>query len=143
MTTAELDETFTLRDLSRGELMERLGASESDVHPGVAYQGLQPVDRLDAPGHPGHFYFQGDRLRMIYLPRAATAGLSVDDLRAGEPAARLRSRAGKRSSIEVYPERGVAFSRQGDKLEFAEVFPPTTLERYRDEIYREPPAFKR
>ena len=35
----------------------------------------------------------------------------------------------------------MAFSADGDEVEFLEVFPPTTLERYESEIYREPGPF--
>lgn len=43
----------------------------------------------------------------------------------------------------AYPERGIAFATDGERVELLEVFRPTTLERYEAEIYRDPGEFIR
>jgi hypothetical protein len=52
----------------------------------------------------------------------------------------MRSRAGKHSTMHVWPERGLAASvdEEDGRLEFVEVFEPTSLEEYLDGIYEEP-----
>lgn len=138
-----LEEWLTLRALSRDELVQRVGASRPDVAEGVAYQGLRPVDRVQLPGErPAYAFFRGDELVMLYAGRGALKDISRASLEADlGDGHELRSRAGKRSLLHVYPDRGVAFSADGDEVEFLEVFPPTTLERYESEIYREPGPF--
>jgi hypothetical protein len=137
-----LDDLVALRDLPLPELAERLGIDPSKAEPDRRYQGLEPVTALHDPDvSPATFYFHPDGApALIYLPRAAASGLTVD---LGEPDARLRSRAGKRDMLWVYPGRGVALSRNKDGLSFAEVFRPMSLEGYEHTVYREPPAFIR
>jgi hypothetical protein len=53
----------------------------------------------------------------------------------------LRSRQGKRAMIELDAQRGVAFSRDDDEVGFVEMFPPTTVEDYRERIWFDPGDF--
>ena len=53
----------------------------------------------------------------------------------------LRSRAGKNSRIELHAARGLAYSHDGDHLEFVEVFPPATADWYLAEVYEDPGEF--
>jgi hypothetical protein len=140
----ELADLLALRDLSRGELEARLGPLEAD--PDVAYEGIADVDRLHDPAaFPGHFYFRGDELQMLYVPRSALGGADLSALQAelGEPEATLRARTGEDSSLLVYPERGVAFATDGERVEILELFPPTTLDGYVAGIYRDRGEFIR
>jgi hypothetical protein len=140
----ELADLLALRELSRDALQARLGALEVD--PDVAYEGIGGVDRLHDPAaFPGHFYFRGDALQMLYVPRSALGDTDLGALRSelGEPAATLSSRTGEDSSLLVYPERGVAFATDGEKVEILEVFPPTTLDAYVAGIYQDPGEFIR
>jgi hypothetical protein len=140
----ELADLLALRELSRDELQARLGALETD--PSVSYERIGDVDRLsDLDAFPGHFYFRGDELQMLYIPRSALAGAAPGELERelGEPAATLRSRTGEDSSLLVYPDRGVAFATDGEQVEILEVFPPTTLEAYESGIYKDPGEFIR
>jgi hypothetical protein len=145
MTTVaghELDELRALLDLSRDEVRARFGIDDSGVDPDVAYESLRGVDCLYEPSSfPGHFFFRGDKLELIYVPRAALADTDLDALRAalGEPASTLSSRTGEDSSLLVYPEQGVAFATDGERVEIVEIFPPTTPDEYRSKIYKEPP----
>ena len=141
----DLDELFELRELSREQIMQRLRASPEHVDPGVTYQSLEGVDRLHAPAHPAHFYFRGDELLMIYVPEGALDGVTPEQLEArldGE-GERLRSRAGRDAALWVHAEQGVAYVAEDGAVISLEVFPPTGFERYRDEIWWEPPEFIR
>jgi hypothetical protein len=140
----ELADLLALRELSRDELQARFGALETDRK--VRYEGIEHVDRLhNADAFPGHFYFRGDDLAMLYVPRGALADADLGELQRelGEPAATLRSRTGEDSSLYVYPERGVAFATNGEKVETLEIFPPTTRKAYEAGIYDPPGEFIR
>lgn len=140
----ELADLLALRELSRDELQARFPALETD--PKVRYEGIEHVDRLHDPAaFPGHFYFRGDKLQMLYVPRTALADTDLGALRSelGEPAVTLSSRTGEDSSLLVYPERGVAFATDGEKVEILEVFPPTTRKAYEAGIYDPPGEFIR
>jgi hypothetical protein len=136
----DLDGWIGLRDLSLREARERLG-TDGEVG---RYERLKPVTRLHNPDvHPGHFYFDGDRQVMLYVGPAALEGVDPDELERalGGPGELLDSRAGKSSSLHVYPERGVAFSSDGHEVELLEIFAPTTLGDYRARIYEDPGTF--
>ncbi len=112
----------------------------------VAYERIDGVDRLQAPDfHPGLFFFDGDRLRLVYLGEEDLSSPSAEALAAelGEPDELLASRAGAGSRIELYAERGLAISRERDRVDFVEVFEPATAERYLAEIYEDPGEFIR
>ena len=145
MTLADLDELLALRGLSRAELERRLEAGAGHEERAVEYQSLTGVDRVHTPSHPADFYFRGDALVMIHVSKDPLAELTPESLeeRFGGPGEVLRSRYGRRAKLHVYPERGVAFVDNRGTVAALEVFPPTTLERYRDEIWWEPPAFVR
>lgn len=138
----DLEDLLALRELSRGQVQDRFGIDETGVDADVAYEGLGGVDCLYEPSaFPGHFFFRGDALAMIYIPRSALTDADPDELRRalGEPAATLSSRTGEDSSLLVYPDQGVAFATDGEHVEIVEVFPPATLDDYRTRIYKEPP----
>lgn len=142
MVLSGLDPWLELRDLSRDELLKRLGASRDDVHPGVAYEGLKDVDRVHVEGaHPAHFYLRGDRVTMIYSGEPPVGDVAALQEALGGPGTELNSRAGKRAVLHAYPEQGIAFSVQDDEVDFVEVFPPMALERYEAEVYRDPGPF--
>ena len=127
---------LALRDLSRAEVEARPGASVAED---VAYERVQGVDRVSTPD--AHFFFDGDRLRVVYVSDASfgdmPAGPLIDELGRGEI---MRSRAGKHSTMHVWPDRGLAASVDEDdeRLEFVEVFAPMSLDEYLDGIYEEP-----
>ncbi|CAN5482528.1 hypothetical protein BH20ACT2_BH20ACT2_03740 [soil metagenome] len=138
-----LDEVLGLRDLSRPELLDRLGLGAGAVDEGRRYEGLEGLDMAHDPDvHPARFYFRGDELVMIYL---SGPELSLDELRAHVSGAgvSLRSRQAKPANLEVHPGDGIAFSELDDEIGFVEVFPPTTEQAYRDRIYREPGPFRK
>lgn len=133
----QIAELLALRDVTRGELENQTDAS---VDEDVGYEALAGVDCIHAPSFsPAHFFFAGPELKLVYVPRTAIGGQDaqpwLDELGEGP---QLASRTGKRGVLEVRPERGFAFSHQDDRIELAEVFPPTTLEAYERDIYDEP-----
>ena len=142
----DLDELLALRELDRDAIVKRLGASPEQITPDVSYGSLGHVDRLTAPGaHPAHFFFRGDELALVYVPEDALHDLTPDRLRdeLGGAGERLRSRFGKDAALYVHADRGVAYTEEGGAVVALEVFEPTTLDRYRDEIWWEPPGFIR
>jgi hypothetical protein len=134
-----VDRWTALRDRSRDDVEHAATAAA----PGVAYNRIEAVDRYSTP--EGEFYFRGPNLVMVHIServlRDEPAGPVIAELGDGE---RLQSRAGKDSILWVWADRGLAASvSYNDRLEFVEVFPPTTIEHYRDAVYREPRPFIR
>lgn len=141
--SGRLDELLALRDLTLDEARDRLDLSDDQVEDGLQYEGLKGVVMAHNPGrHPGRFYFRDGRLEMLYVAHPDLDAETLErDL--GEPDATLRSRAGKGYAHRVYADRGVAYSSKAGDVAFVEVFPPTTVERYRQEIYEDPGEFSR
>lgn len=139
---AEVDKLLALRDVTRSQLE---AAPDLTVARDVSYGLLTGVDRLQANAlFPAHFYFAGGELKLIYVPSTGVAGTRAADwLERLGPGPQLRSRTGKRSVLEVRPDVGFAFAHDEDEVELAEVFAPTTLDRYEQEIYEDPGAFIR
>jgi hypothetical protein len=135
-----LSDWLAARDITRAELEEKGATVERDV----GYERLRHVDRLRAEAvSPGLFYFDGDELRIVFIPDEHTEGMSAAPLaeELGASEQQLRSRAGKNSRIELHAERGIAYSHDDDQLEFVEVFPPASAQWYVDEVYRDPGEF--
>ena len=137
-----VDELLSLRELTRSRLEAEPGAT---VDPDVAYGSLKGVDRVHASSlSPAHFYFAGDDLELVYVPRGAISGAPAAAwLERVGPGPQLRSRTGKRSVLEVRPELGFAFAHDDGAVELAEVFTPTTLDGYEQRIYEDPGPFVR
>jgi hypothetical protein len=140
---SELEHWLAARAITRAQLEAQPDVS---VARDVSYERLDGVDRLRAPDFaPGLFFFERDALRLVYLGDEELHDPSADALAAelGEPDQVLRSRAGAGSRMELHAGRGLAFSREGDHVDFVEVFEPTTVDRYLAEIYEDPGAFIR
>ena len=84
---------------------------------------------------PGFFYFDGDRQAMLYA--GEPEGADPDGRRGARSGGHDCAPAGKRAVLRVWPQRGVAFSKEGGGVDFIEVFEPTTLEDYEARIYEE------
>ena len=142
MVASELHVARELLDLSQDALLARLGADESDIEPGVRYEGLENLSVLYRPDlFAGRIYLRDGRPLLIYFsaPEGAVeewgvaSGFDVD----------LPSRAGKMFNHRVWVEAGLALSVDGEEIAFVEVFHPCTLEEYKRDIYREPGPFIR
>ena len=134
-----------LRSLTRAEALKRFGATDDDLVRSVGYGQIEGVDRLDPEGFPGHLFFRGDQLVMVYVPQRSLTDVSPATLlgELGKPEALLASRAGADSTYHVYPGRGIAFSADQDTVEMLEAFPPMTLEAYKTQIHYDPGEFIR
>ncbi|MDA8286031.1 MAG: hypothetical protein M0Z42_22635 [Actinomycetota bacterium] len=142
----DLESLLEVRDLSRQAIEERFELSADDVEHGVRYEAATGLDLLaNEASAPARFYFRGPDLVMLYVDGSSLEHPSAKAVVAklGEPTATLRSRAGKASTLYLYPSRGFAYSACGDAFDFIEVFHPTTLERYQREIYQDPGHFVR
>lgn len=146
MNTAPVSEVaplLGLRDQSRKDVLARLQSPTVDED--RAYERLKGVAHVQNPAvHPGHFYFRGDKLVMVYISDhkfLSHLSLAAVEKELGKPAKDLRSRAGKTARHYVWPEKGFALSVDGDAVDFVEVFPATTLQGYLDSIYEDPGAF--
>lgn len=140
-----IDDARAYLGRSLEDVLQALGPDAEPVE-GDEYGQLERLTLVhDATVFPGVLYLLNGEVELVYLGRNALTGLSPSGLTAqlGDDAIRLRSRAGKTASHWVHAEQGIAYSEQGDTLQFVEVFRPRTQQAYEAEIYREPPAFIR
>jgi hypothetical protein len=135
-----VEEARALAGSSRAEVLQRLGTSEDAVARGVEYGQRSGLDEVETD--TGRVVFDGDRVAVVFL-RGHAAGTSPDELMAelGGEGETLPGANTAGSEVHVYADEGLAFSADGPKLEMVEAFPPTTLERYRETLYRNPPRF--
>jgi hypothetical protein len=121
------------------------GADPANREEVTHYQALHDLEVIPTPGK-AWIYVRGDAVKVIYFGELALPrGLRSDTLRdaLGSDGEELRSRQGKRATLHVVAERGVAWSEEDGNVGFVEVFPPTTLDAYRTEIYGKSPRFLR
>lgn len=117
------------------------------IRTGASYGALDGLTLVrDRAYFPGHLYFDGERavLALVELPSSVAPELTDEALLAlvGDRVQWLQSRVGKPSRLRVAAERGLAISEQlGMKVDYLELFPPTTAEDYRERIYAAPPKF--
>lgn len=111
------------------------------------YEGLEGLSQYYNPAvFPGRVYVGSERVEMVYVPSGpALAGVTRGELEecAGTQPTLLRSRAGKEYVHYSHPEQGIAYSSEGDKVRFVEIFRPRSLDAYKAEIYRDPGPFIR
>lgn len=145
-----LDAARALVGLDRATLLERIGASDADLHEGDygPSAGLQAVEA--PPPVAGTVFLDGERVVLVHLyrgfspPAAATifAAIRPDTLTATHPGAtRLRSSSGKTHNHYVDPAGGVAWSAGEGEVTSIEVFAPTDLESYKKRFYEDPGPF--
>jgi hypothetical protein len=142
----DLDGCRAMLQLSEDQVRERLDGEGSETRRDLRYEGLEHVTQYYNPRvFPGRVYVRDGRVQMVYVPSGpALKGLTTDQLekQLGGKATELRSRAGKSSVQTVRPQEGVAYSSEGDEVQFVEVFSPRTLDAYKSDIYRDPGPFK-
>lgn len=128
---------------SLDEVIEALGPDVDPV-PGDTYGQLDDLTFVHAPRtFPGVLYVRNDIVELVYVGKKALADVSPSRLanELGEDGVRLRSRAGQAAGLWVHAQHGIAYSAQGETLDFVEVFQPRTTEDYEAQIYREPGPF--
>ncbi|WP_041233032.1 hypothetical protein [Cylindrospermum stagnale] len=143
--TFDLDDFLAFRNLSMEEIRTRLSISEENTEQNVGYEKLTQLTLFHNPNaHFGYFYFRDGKLVMLYVgdhEQVEQLDPKVLEEKLGGRGIRLRSRAGKRFNHYVYPDKGVAFSADSQSVSFIEIFPPTSIEAYKADIYEEVPPF--
>ena len=140
-----LDEHLALMNLSMEEVIQKFSIPKKDIDNNANYEKLSKLTLLkNNKFHPGYFYFKDGKLVMLYIGKndqleKLDPKVLQDNL--VEKGISLRSRAGKTFNHYVYPEKGVAFSADSRSVRFIELFPPTSLEAYKVEIYEDVPPF--
>jgi hypothetical protein len=141
----KLDEWISLRDLSMQEIQNRFSISEKNIDKDANYIKLKHVTEFHNPKtHPGYFYFRDGKFALLYVGRCKQLEqIELKELQQelGGLGIEMRSRSGKQFNHHVYPEKGVAFTVDRASVRFLEIFPPTSLEVYKSEIYEEPSPF--
>lgn len=143
MTT--LDELTRLPGASLDTVASITGADPDHRESVTGYQRLTNVDVIDTSGG-ARIFLRGQEVVLVYVGTdALPAGTDHQALArvAGSDGETLRSRQGKRALMHVVADKGLAWSEDGGEVGFVELFPPTTLDGYRKEIYRKPPKFIR
>lgn len=134
-------------ELTAEQVKMRLETAGGETHRGVSYEGLEGLSQYYNPAvFGGRVYVGSERVEIVYVPSGpALAGITRGELEksAGTQPTILRSRAGKEYVHYVHPEQGIAYSSEGDRVRFVEVFRPRSLDAYQAEIYRDPGPFIR
>ncbi|HET9059756.1 MAG TPA: hypothetical protein VFN61_07530 [Acidimicrobiales bacterium] len=132
-----------LRELSVQEAADYVGG---DARPKAIsqYGSLRDVQAITSKERGLQFVIQDGKVRLVYLGTAALPPVVSNEslTEAYGTGETLRSRQGRRAKLHVAADHGVAWSEQDGELGFVELFAPTTFDRYRDEIYKEPPSFR-
>ena len=129
------------RALSQAQLRELLKPSADQEDAARSYQKLKPAAWMHNPAiDAAHYYFQAEKLVMIYLSDKSVVDLLVPAKleSALGPCPQdhlLRCRAGKTANQYAYPEVGIAYAVEADKVRFVEIFPPCSLKEYLGNIY--------
>lgn len=133
--------------LDEQEVQRRFGASGGQVQHDVRYEGLEHMTQYYNPSVlPARLYVRDGQVQLVYVPAGgALADTTPADIDAqvGGRGHRVRSRAGKTANQYVQAERGVAYSEDGDEVDFVEIFAPRSLQAYLRDIYRDPGEFIR
>jgi hypothetical protein len=132
--------------LSFDQFVAAYKISDGEVTRNVAYEGIVPADRIDLP-EGGFLFFQGGDPKVIYLPEGDVAQRIWLEFKrsadANSPCETLRSRAGKTSNQLVFAGSGLTASVHGESVDFIEIYPPQSLERYLKDVYRDRGPFIR
>lgn len=129
------------RALTQAQVREILKPRADQEDAARSYQKLKPAAWMHNPTvDAAHYYFQAEKLVMIYLSDKSVMGLLVPaDLEAALGPCpqdhQLRSRAGKTANQYAYPEVGIVYAVEADKVKFVELFPPCSLKEYLANIY--------
>ncbi len=147
VTPDEMIESHLMfRSFAFDDVLARFDFADSEIEKNAQYEKLKNLTAIaDKDGEVPTFFFRGKRQVLIYHTAEM---LKEDDLKPndfyqkfGKQFVELPSRAGKKHRQIVYPNKGIAFSTDGESLDFLEIFAPTTIAKYKREIYKTVPAF--
>lgn len=143
-----LTQLQALIGLDQQAFIDRFGIQPEHIRTAAAYEGMKDVTEIYRPDHAdlgsARCFFRNGKLALIYISDATVLPESELDAAVGEPAGKgtvLRSRAGKTSNLHVHADKGLAISK-GKKIDFIEIFRPTTQQDYEQTIYVAPGPFK-
>lgn len=137
---SEMEELLKYRKYNYSSLVKEFGIKDNEIDKEVSYIKLKGLARVHKPDTlPGFFYFDGDKLVMIYISdEDRLKDMSFEKIKSDYGSGdRLSSRAGKTSNLMVYPEKGFAVSVTHDQIDFIEIFPSTTLDDYKSRIHKD------
>jgi hypothetical protein len=133
--------------MDQQSFIDRFAIRPEHIRSSAAYERMKDVIEIHNPDHAelgsARLFFQNAKLALIYLPDATGISTSDIDEVKGDPTNQgtvLRSRAGKTSNLRVHAEQGIAISK-GKRIDFIEIFQPTTQQAYEQTIYVEPGPF--
>ncbi|NOY27686.1 MAG: hypothetical protein GXP62_17615 [Oligoflexia bacterium] len=138
-----VDTLLSWRELSRTALLQHLHIDEDAVQHGLSYGPSAGLDMVTAPTvSPARFYLTGDQLVMIQVSGPALEDVDPDALlQRFPPQIAVSSRAGKTFEHQVCASQGIAWSDDGERVAFVEIFPPTSVEDWKRRFYAEPGPF--
>jgi hypothetical protein len=147
-TLTQLQDWLAWRDLSRAEVEDKFNIAADMVQTDTSYVRVGGLDMLrNHAVDKGRFYFRGTEFVVYVLesvgkgPNTIPSDESLQSL--GEAAAVLPARVGKRSKVHIYPEKGIALSVLDNTIRLLEIFPPMSLQAYKDSFYYEPDPYIR
>ena len=120
-----------------------LSIKDEAIQSGRSYGSLQDLSVVvHTEELPCTLYFKDGDFVLLYVS-GEQATYTVKSLHKQFPNADAvtPSRAGKRFSHYVVPDKGIAWSDDGEELAFIEVFPATTLNGWKDTLYTNPGDF--
>lgn len=136
----KLEHLLELRNYDLNTLRYKYIIGDSDIDTGVKYLKLNNLTRIRKEKLlPCHFYYSGNSLQMIYVnDKTLLESLNTEEIfKAYGEGEILKSRTGKISKLHVYAELGFAISVNNEKIEFMEIFPPVSIEKYKEDVYQE------
>jgi hypothetical protein len=143
-----LREWMDLRSVSLADLRARTGAGEDALIHDAAYGPSTGLTGFrDRSFHPGTFFFRDGSLVVLYteFPTDHAPDLTRDALleEVQPPDAELRARSGRADRQYVNGEKGLAVAAGPVAATYVEIFPPMTLDEYKERLYIEPGEFVR
>ena len=141
----EINRLLYYRDFSFDTVMQTFDFADFTAENDAAYEKLKNLTALKDKDHEIQtFFFRGKNLLMMYLTAEMLekSRLTANDFYKmfGKKYVEMPSRAGESHRQIVYPKEGIAFSTGGEKLDFLEVFPPTSIAKYKSGIYQTIPT---
>jgi len=110
----------------------------AQVQSDAGYGSMRGLEMVEAP--EGILFLRDGALAVVHVPDPSLSPDELARFTAGD-VPRLRSRAGKHAWVHVRADEGLAVTEEDGRVRFAEVFPPTTFEDYRERIHTPPPKF--
>lgn len=143
---AAIQSLLVFRDFGIEDVQARFDFLDFQIEKNVGYEKLKNLTSItDKGGELPTFFFKNRKQVMLYHAAEILRRdrLTPEDFyrKFGGRFVKMPSRAGKTHRQIIYPTKGIAFSTDGETLDFLEIFPPTNLVKYKREIYREVSIF--